>query len=136
MVAAACCQWLLGQSSDCGSDAALIKQASVRATKRNLHRSYRLAIAVAMILPSAGALAAPFCAVFSYGRQCFYFNMESCLQAAGDSGACVVNGDEVQAPSGSAPFCVVASYGTQCFYYDAQSCRAAAASAGGACVVH
>jgi hypothetical protein len=82
------------------------------------------------------AAAAPFCAVFSFGRQCFYYDMDSCRQAAGTSGACVVNSEEVQMPSSGAPFCVVASFGTQCFYYDAQACREAAASSGGACVVN
>lgn len=80
--------------------------------------------------------AAPFCAVFSYGSQCFYYDMNSCRQAAGDSGACIINQDEVKPPSSGAPFCVVASYGSQCFYFDAASCRQAASSSGGVCAVN
>ena len=80
--------------------------------------------------------AAPFCAVFSFGRQCYYYDMNSCQQAAGTQGACVINQDEAKAPSGGAPFCVVQSFGTQCYYYDAQACRDAAASSGGACAIN
>ena len=83
------------------------------------------------------ATAAPFCAVFSYGKQCYYFSLQACEQAAGTSGACIVNDQEVRPPpSGGAPFCVVQSFGAQCFYFDAQACRNAAASSGEACVVN
>jgi len=83
------------------------------------------------------AAAAPFCAVFSYGKQCYYYTLQACQQAAGSSGACVVNNQGIgMSPSGGAPFCVVQSYGAQCFYYDAQACRKAASSSGGACVVN
>jgi hypothetical protein len=84
------------------------------------------------------AQAAPFCAVFAFGTQCFYYTMDSCRMAAGTSGACVINQNEVRPPMGAsgAPFCVVQSFGTQCFYYDAASCRQAAAMSGGACVVN
>ncbi len=85
---------------------------------------------------SSEVLAAPFCAVFSYGKQCYYYSLDACQEAAGESGACVVNDEEVQAPAHGAPFCVVQSFGAQCFYYDAGSCRQAAASSGGACVVN
>lgn len=86
-------------------------------------------------MPSA-ALGAPFCGVFAHGRQCWYFTYEACLSAVGSQGACVINQDEVRAPSSGAPFCVVTSYGTQCWYYDATSCRQAAAAAGGVCAVN
>lgn len=82
------------------------------------------------------AIAAPYCAVFSWGEQCHYFDYKACLQAAGTQGACVINQKETQAPSGGAPFCVVAPYGTQCFYYDAQSCRMAASAANGVCALN
>lgn len=83
-------------------------------------------------------LAAPFCAVFSYGKQCWYYTYDECLRVAGSQGACVINQEEVRPPSGGggAPFCVVTAYGTQCWYYDAQSCRQAAAASGGACAVN
>lgn len=96
----------------------------------------RLGILILSLSITPLAHAAPFCAVFSYGKQCFYYDYNSCLQAAGSQGACVVNQDEMRAPSSGAPFCVVASYGTQCYYYDAQSCRQAAASQNAACVVN
>lgn len=91
---------------------------------------------VVSLFCSTSLFASPFCAVFSYGKQCYYYDMDSCRQAAGESGACVINQEEAKAPSGGAPFCVVASYGTQCYYYDAQSCRQAAASTGGACAIN
>ena len=93
-------------------------------------------LCVVALALSESVIAAPFCAVFSYGKQCYYYTYDACLQAAGSQGACVTNNEEVRAPSSGAPFCVVASYGTQCYYYDAQSCRQAAASAGGACAVN
>lgn len=96
---------------------------------------------VGLLLCSIGllpqyVLAAPFCAVFSYGKQCWYYTYDDCLRAAGSQGACVINQEEARPPSGGAPFCVVTSYGTQCSYYDAQSCRQAAAASGGACAVN
>ena len=93
-------------------------------------------LCVVAIVLSESAIAAPFCAVFSYGKQCYYYTYDDCLQAAGSQGACVANNEEVRAPSSGAPFCVVASYGTQCFYYNAESCRRAASSAKGACIVN
>ncbi len=94
--------------------------------------------ALLAVLPASPskAEAAPFCVVRSYGTDCFYYDLPSCRRAAGPDGACIVNPDEAQAPSGAAPFCVVTSYGTQCWYYDASSCRRAASSSGGACVVN
>jgi hypothetical protein len=81
--------------------------------------------------------AAPFCAVMSYGKSCRYYDYDACLDAAGSDGACVVNQEDVMAPSGlSFPFCVVNSYGTHCIYRDAGSCRRAAASDSGACIVN
>jgi hypothetical protein len=40
--------------------------------------SKRLSIAVAFTIAfAAPAMAAPFCAVFSFGRQCFYYSMDA-----------------------------------------------------------
>jgi len=89
-----------------------------------------------LMLAASIAFAAPYCTVFSYGKQCYYYDWNSCQRAAGSSGACVLNQEEVKTPSGSAPFCVVAPYGTQCFYYDAQSCRQAAAEANATCAIN
>lgn len=96
----------------------------------------KILVPVLFAVLSPSVFAAPFCAVFSYGTQCFYYDMNSCRQAAGSQGACIINQEEVKPPSGGAPFCVVASYGSQCFYFDAQSCRQAASFSGGACVVN
>ena len=85
---------------------------------------------------ASNSFAAPFCAVFSYGKQCYYYDWDSCELAAGSQGACVINQKEAKAPTGGAPFCVVASYGTQCFYYDAESCRRAAAAANAVCAIN
>lgn len=93
-------------------------------------------LAIMLLLAGSEAIAAPFCAVFSHGRECYYYSMDECRRAAGTSGACVINQDEVRRPSGAAPFCVVQSFGTQCFYYDADDCRRAAAQSDGACVVN
>jgi len=81
-------------------------------------------------------MSAPYCAVFSWGKQCYYYNYDSCVQAAGTQGACTINQKEIKPPSGGAPFCVVASYGTQCWYYNAQSCREAATLANAVCAIN
>ena len=94
-----------------------------------------IALAV-LLLAASTAIAAPYCAVFSFGKQCYYYDWNSCQQAAGIQGACVINQEEAKVPSGGAPFCVVASYGTECFYYDAQSCLEAAASANAVCAIN
>jgi hypothetical protein len=101
-----------------------------------LNKFWKLIIFLTLLSSPLDLLAAPFCTVLSYGKNCFYYDYNSCLQAAGSSGACVVNQDEVRTPSSGAPFCVVASYGAQCFYYDAQSCRQAASSQNAVCVVN
>lgn len=88
------------------------------------------------MLLSAATFAAPYCAVFSWGKQCYYYSLSACQQAAGTQGACIINPDEAKAPSGGAPFCVVASYGSNCFYYDAQSCQQAAQSQDAVCAVN
>lgn len=95
----------------------------------------RIVFAV-LLFASTSVFAAPFCAVFSYGAKCDYYDMDSCRRAAGSQGGCIINQDEVRQPSGGAPFCVVTSHATQCWHYDAQSCRQAAASSGGSCVVN
>ena len=90
-------------------------------------------LAAGVALPAS---AAPFCAVFSFGSQCWYYTLQSCEEAAGSAGACVVNQQEVQPPNGGAPFCVVTGISTNCWYYSAESCREMAASSGGACYVN
>jgi len=94
------------------------------------------ASAVLLLLMSSSVVAAPFCAVSAFGKQCIYFSYDACMAAVGTSGACVINQEEARRPSGGAPFCVVTGFGTQCWYYDAESCRPAAAGSGGACAVN
>ncbi len=94
-----------------------------------------IGIAVLSICIASIGVAAPFCAVFSYGKQCYYYDLRSCQQAAGNSGACVTNDEETKPANGSGKFCVVTSYSTDCFYFDAQSCKSAARSSGGVCQV-
>lgn len=72
------------------------------------------ALLLAILIVPDQVRAAPFCAVFGHGRECFYFDMTSCRQAAGTAGMCVVNQDEVQARPGGSPFCVVSAAGAEC----------------------
>ena len=72
------------------------------------------------------AMAAPYCAVFAWGKQCDYVDYKECLRAAGTHGECVTNRQEDEAPSGTAPYCLVTPYGTKCIYDDAPACRMAA----------
>ena len=59
------------------------------------------ALAVAVILLPLCAEAAPFCAVTGGGTNCSYFDAQTCRQAAGPSGACVVNPNEISPGTGS-----------------------------------
>ena len=54
------------------------------------------------LLPALVA-AAPFCAVTGSGTNCWYYEVQSCRQAAGPGGACVANPDEVRPSTGSRP---------------------------------
>lgn len=45
---------------------------------------------------SSFAVAAPFCVVTGAGTNCWYYDAQSCRQAAGTTGACVVNANEMQ----------------------------------------
>lgn len=83
---------------------------------------------------SGSVLAAPFCAVTSMGKQCDYYDYQSCINAAGYGGACVANNQ--QAASGSAPFCVISAIGAQCIYYNVQQCQQAASLVNGSCAAN
>ena len=99
-------------------------------------KTIKLIFTIASLFCFANAsYSAPFCAVFSHGKQCNFYNYNQCMQAAGDRGTCVTNRDEVSVPSGGSPFCVITSVGTQCNYYDVTRCRQAASASGGVCVV-
>ncbi len=81
------------------------------------------------------APAAPFCAVFSYGRHCWYYTYQECFRAvSGTEGYCAVSSAAIRQPSNVAPFCVVNPYATQCWYYDMELCRGDAAASGGVCL--
>ena len=86
---------------------------------------------------SSMAMAGTFCNVTSFGKQCWFYDMDSCQQeAASSGGACIINQKEARPPSGSAPFCVVTSHSSSCWYYNAQDCQREAAISGGACAVN
>lgn len=55
----------------------------------------------AMALLSSVAAAAPFCAVTATGTNCWYYDVPSCRQAAGPSGACVVNSNDARTDGGT-----------------------------------
>ena len=81
----------------------------VRFTRRITMKSFICTKAIAFFIlmyAASTAFAAPYCAVFSYGKQCYYYDWSTCQQAAGTQGACVINQEEAKAPSGGAPFCV------------------------------
>lgn len=79
-----------------------------------------------LALTTSVAIAAPYCAVFAWGKVCDYNNFNDCLRAAGSDGRCEINQKENKAPSGTAPFCLVTPQGTKCIYDDASACRMAA----------
>ena len=79
--------------------------------------------AVFTVLTANGVLAAPFCAVFAWGKQCDFGTYEECLRAAGSSGGCEFNSQEDKPAPGAAPFCLVTPYETQCIFDDAVACR-------------
>jgi hypothetical protein len=79
-----------------------------------------------LVLTASVAAAAPYCAVFPWGKSCDYVTLEECLRAAGSRGGCEVNPKEDEAPSGAAPFCLVTPYSRKCIYDNASTCRMAA----------
>lgn len=96
-----------------------------------------IALLALTITPSIAIAGAPFCEVDSGGQHCYYYNVQSCLQAARlDNGTCVANQNVQQTTNSGAPFCVVSSSGAQCTYYDFNACRQAAHFVNGACVAN
>ncbi len=95
-----------------------------------------LSLLMSMLLAQY-VFAAPFCAVTSFGKQCYYYTLDSCLSSVELlGGVCIINQKEVKKPVGTTPFCLVTSYATQCIYYDIDSCKEAADLTGGACAVN
>lgn len=50
----------------------------------------KVLLLIILLLPDL-SVAAPFCAVTGFGTNCWYNDVQSCRQAAGASGSCVVN---------------------------------------------
>ena len=79
-----------------------------------------------LVLTGSGAIAAPYCAVFAWGKQCDYSDIKECLRAAGSEGGCEINQKEDKSPLGTAPFCLVTPQDAKCIYDDAPACHMAA----------
>jgi hypothetical protein len=79
------------------------------------------------------AQAAPFCAVTSTGRNCWYGSLLSCQRAVGTNGYCEMNQQEAGKEPGSAKFCAVAAGSTNCSYFSYDTCARVAAQTGGRC---
>lgn len=79
----------------------------------------------AALTPSVAG-AAPYCAVFAWGKQCDYVTYEECLRAAGSQAGCEFNPKEDKAAPGSAPYCLVTPYETKCIFDGAPACHMAA----------
>lgn len=85
------------------------------------------------------AIAAPFCTVTSYGKDCSYSDFNFCQRTAQNlGGACITNQLETRytPQSGNYPFCVVSSYGTDCSYNNVNLCKQMAQSLQGTCAVN
>lgn len=89
-------------------------------------RTKIMIICLVVALTPGVAAAAPYCAVFAWGKSCDFVNLEECLRAAGNQGGCEANRQAEEAPAGTAPFCLVTPYSKKCIYEDAPTCRMAA----------
>jgi hypothetical protein len=78
-------------------------------------------------LTTGVAVAAPYCAIFPWGKTCDFETYEDCRRAAGSDGGCEFNREPEKAPPATKPFCLVTQSGSQCIYDDAPACRMAAA---------
>ena len=96
-------------------------------------------ILLLVLSTSSNALAAPFCTVTSYGKDCSYSDFNFCQRTAQNlGGACITNSSENRytPQSGNYPFCVVSSYGTDCSYSNVNLCKQTAQAVQGACAVN
>ena len=90
---------------------------------------------IALLVPAAQAMTAPFCVVSDGVADCIYADRASCQRdAAQRSGTCEVNVQEAPPPYGSAPLCLISDGGTDCIYTDRASCQRDAAQRSGTCV--
>lgn len=98
----------------------------------------KLYLMLAIMAVSKLAYSAPFCVQTSYGKNCYYYDANSCKSAAKSSdGMCVPNDeDKVRSHNSksNAPFCVKSSYGENCLYYSRSQCESVARSSNGMCL--
>jgi hypothetical protein len=91
-----------------------------------MHAKILMVSSLLSVLTTSGAIAASYCAVFAWGKQCDYVTYDECLRAAGSHGGCEFNSQEDKPAPGTAPFCLVTPYVTKCIFDDAPACRMAA----------
>jgi hypothetical protein len=78
------------------------------------------------VLTTSVAMAASYCAVFAWGKQCDYVTYAECLGAVGSQGGCEFNRNEDKPAPGTAPYCLVTPSETKCIFDEAPGCRMAA----------
>jgi hypothetical protein len=75
------------------------------------------------IILATSARASSFCVVDFAGKRCWFNDYPSCLHAAGEKGACIVNTESFPQPQGQAPFCLVEGGGVQCNHFSQSECE-------------
>ena len=70
----------------------------------DLRRTIMLGSFLVSALTASGALAVPFCAVFTWGKQCRFSTEDECLRAAGSHGRCEIDTEKPPPAPGAAPF--------------------------------
>lgn len=78
------------------------------------------------ILTAAGAGAASYCAVFTWGKHCGYETYEECLRAAGNPRGCEINPVDGTPTAETAHYCLVTPDETKCIFDTFPACRFAA----------
>ncbi|MBF0285336.1 MAG: hypothetical protein HQL51_12865 [Magnetococcales bacterium] len=91
-------------------------------------------VVLALLIPTAGWGAAPYCVVDAAGKHCWFQDLPSCQQAAGEKGECVLNREGMIAPVGGSPFCVMENWRTECNYSHRQECDRMAAARRASCI--
>lgn len=96
----------------------------------------RTLLLVSLLIACPAALAAPFCAVYSWGSQCVFSDLDACLVSLQEDGECIINEAEVRRPLGDARYCVVTPLALpQCQYEEEDACRVAARNQAGTCMM-
>ena len=91
-------------------------------------------LVLATLLWAGNGSTALYCVVDFGGERCRYHNLETCRQAAGEKGSCVLNRSEIIAPTGGAPFCLVENWRTACIYKSRDGCEKQAAPRHATCL--